>query len=139
MPVVRPIALITIAAFPLTGATPLVTSPSTVAPVTVIRSESEETAVTSASAGKPKSSLVIVTVLEAPSGMLKLGTVATSGALETSLGFVTVTFTTKSARPDAWKVTSAASSVGELLMMLKVATPLTGLTDSSNSMSGFDV
>ena len=46
-----------------------------------------------------------------------------------SLGSVTETFTTKSVRLAALKVKTAASVVAELLERLKVAVPLTGLTE----------
>jgi hypothetical protein len=94
------------------------------ASVTVIKSESDETAVISASDGKAKSVLVIVTISFESGRMFKFN------ELEFSAGSVTVTFTTKSVRPAALNVMTAASAVAEVPVMLKVAVPLTGLTDS---------
>jgi hypothetical protein len=101
------------------------------ASVTVNASGSEATAVTSASAARPKSALEIVAVRDAPRRIFRDET------LELSRGSVTVTLTTKSVRPAALKVRTAASVVAELLKRLKVAVPLTGLTVCSTEMSAF--
>ena len=106
------------AASPLTGV---------LASVTETRSESEETAVTSASAGRPRSVLEIVAVLSEPTRISNVSTV------EISAGSVTVTATTRSGCPTELKVNTELPADAPL--MLNVATPETGVADSSITTS----
>ena len=128
-------------ALPLVVVMTLVGStPSTIGPtVTAIRSESVETAVTSASAGRPRTSLEIVIVRVESFCRSMFVTPDARSVLRA--GSTTVTLTSIGARVGRFstvKVRTAGSDVAELPVMVKVAIPDAGIADSSIVMLASD-
>ena len=86
-------------------------------------SGSEETAVTSVSAGKPRSALEISTVRVKPTRMSRLV------SSDSSAGSMTVTLTTKSSRPAVLKVITALPAAAPLIV--NVALPLIAFAETA--------